>query len=198
MKKIINTTTVFAFILVLLFCSCGNKTTKTKTSVADIDSVKMVLVQLEDSTSKTWQVMIEEDDQKIAYLKRLIDEVAFTRIYDKAVYDSLSAGIESLKAIRYNQSSMSESDKIDDYDKATAEIVNKVIVFAQGHPNFEDYPLMEELINDILETDNRVIYRRVDYDIIATEYNKFIDSHKDIIRKSGNTASAKPLFQLSE
>ena len=198
MKKIINATAVFPFILMLLIYSCGEKTNKTKASIADVDSVKMVLVFLQDSTSKTWKTMMEEDDQKIAYLKRLIDEVAFTKVYDKAVYDSLSSGIENLKAIRYNENSMSDSEKIDLYDETTAKIVNKVIVFAQNHPKFEDYPLMAELIDDILAADDRVIYRRVDYDNVAMEYNKFIDNYEDLIRESGNVVSAKPLFQLSE
>ena len=142
--------------------------------------------------------MIREDDQKITYLKRLIDEVSYTKVYDKAVYDSLATGIETLKAIRYDQNSMADSDKIDLYDETTAEIVNKVITFAQNHPKYEDYPIMAELINDILDADNKVIYRRVDYDNIAIEYNKFIELNQELIRKSGNVVSVKPLFQLSE
>ena len=198
MKTTISTVIVFLHILLFVVAGCGNKTNKTKALVADIDSVKMILVQLEDSTSKTWEVMIGEDDQKIAYLKRLIDEVSYTRIYDQSAYDSLSTAIESLKTMRYDQRSMSDSKKIDLYDSATAGVVNKVIIFAQGHPNFEDYPIMEELINGILAADSRVIYRRVDYDNIAMEYNQFIDSYGGMIRESGNAVSAKPLFQLSE
>ena len=193
-----NISAVIPFIIMLVIYGCGNKANKTKAVIADIDSVKMVLVSLQDSTSKTWQTMIREDDQKIIYLKRLIDEVSYTKVYDKAVYDSLVAGIENLKAIRYDQNSMADSDKIDLYDETTAEMVNKVITFAQNHPNYEDYPIMAELINDILDADNKVIYRRVDYDNIAIEYNKFIQHNQDLIRKSGNVVSAKPLFQLSE
>lgn len=198
MKKILNATTIFSIIALTLIYSCGNKANKTKAVVADIDSIRMELVFLQDSTSKTWQAMIGEDDQKIAYLKRLIDEVSFTKLYDKAVYDSLSTGIENLKAIRYNENTMTDSGKIDLYDDATAEVVNKVIAFARNHPNYEEYPIMEELINDILAADNRVIYRRVDYDNIAIEYNKFIESNQELIRQSGNVVSTKPLFQLSE
>ena len=193
-----NISAVIPFIIMLVIYGCGNKANKTKAVIADIDSVKMVLVSLQDSTSKTWQTMIREDDQKITYLKRLIDEVSYTKVYDKVVYDSLATGIETLKAIRYDQNSMADSDKIDLYDETTAEIVNKVLTFAQDHPKYEDYPIMAELINDILDADNKVIYRRVDYDNIAIEYNKFIEHNQELIRKSGNVVSVKPLFQLSE
>ena len=111
MKTTISTVIVFLHILLFVVAGCGNKTNKTKALVADIDSVKMILVQLEDSTSKTWEAMIGEDDQKIAYLKRLIDEVSYTRIYDQSAYDSLSTAIESLKTMRYDQRSMSDSKK---------------------------------------------------------------------------------------
>ncbi|MDN5215426.1 hypothetical protein QQ020_25325 [Fulvivirgaceae bacterium BMA12] len=198
MKNIISTTTALLSIVLLMAYGCGSKTNKTKSSISDIDSVKIVLVSLQDSTEITWKTMIVEDDQKIAYLKRLIDEVSYTKVYDKKAYDSLSLAIENLKKIRYDQTSMANSEKIDEYDVATAAVVNNVITFAQNHPNFDDYPLMDELIGDILAFDNRVIYRRVDYDNIAGEYNKFIQKNHDLIERSGNVASAKPLFQLSE
>ena len=193
-----NISAVTPFIIMLVIYGCGNKANKTKAVIADIDSVKIALVSLQDSTSKTWQTMIREEEKKITYLKRLIDEVSYTKVYDKAVYDSLATGIETLRAIRYDQNSMADSDKIDLYDETTAEIVNKVITFAQNHPKYEDYPIMAELINDILDADNKVIYRRVDYDNIAIEYNKFIELNQELIRKSGNVVSVKPLFQLSE
>ncbi len=198
MKNIISNTSILLSIVLLMAYGCGNKTNKTKSSITDIDSVKIVLVSLQDSTESTWRTMISEDDQKIAYLKRLIDEVSYTKVYDKKAYDSLSLAIENLREIRYDQTSMAISEKIDAYDVATAAVVNNVITFAQNHPNFQDYPLMEELIGDILAFDNQVIYRRVDYDNIAGEYNKFIQKNHDLIERSGNVASAKPLFQLSE
>jgi len=140
--------------------------------------------------------MMVEDDTKLKYLNRLLDEISYTKNYNQMRFDSLKSALTNLKDIRYNESSMVTSEIIDQYDMATSSTVSSIISFAREHPNYEEYPIMQELINDITDIDNRVIYRRVDYDNIAIEFNQFVKDNQEIIAKPG--IKPKPLFQISQ
>ncbi len=178
--------------------SCDDNSSKSKSSTADADSIKAVFNHLADSTSSAWKVMMDEDDQKLAYLQRLLDEVSYTKVFNKNAYDSLSSQVNRLKSERYDLNSMEVSENIDKYDSETSTVIYNVVSFAQNHPSFKDYPLMNELIRDIVEADNKVIYRRVDYDNAAIAYNKFLEKHKDILGLDSGKLNEKALFQLTE
>ncbi len=196
--KSISLQFLFAILILIIIQSCGSKKKGFVITDEVIDSVKLELKYLEDSTQFTWKTMLDEDDEKLLYLKRLIDEVSYTKIYDQPTYDSIDAAISALKSNRYDQSTMATSSLIDDYDRETGKVINAAISFARNHPNFQDYPIMDELISDIQEIDNQVIYRRVDYDNAAISFNNYVEKNQEIISKAGNVPSPKHLFQLSE
>ena len=177
--------------LILTFINCSGKRNSTRLTTQDIDSINVRAVMLQDSIQATWKVMQSEDDEKLTYMKRLIDEVSYTNVYDQQTYDSLAQSIEQLKAMRYDDRSMANSESIDQYDSATRSVLNRVITFAENHPKYEDYPIMKELIDDIIAFDQRVIYRRVDYD-------NFIETNQKVFSENGKNYTKKPLFQLTE
>ena len=173
--------------------SCGDNTKskeKEKTKEVSADGAATLMI-LTDSVNAVWTTMIKDDDLKLGYLKRLLDEVSYTNSYNKIKYDSLIADLALLVKSRYDQKTMSASDMIDAYDMETTYLESQIFDFAQNHPRFEEYPLMKELINDIAGIDNQTIYHRTHYDNAAIAYNKFID-------ENNIDAEKKSLFQLTE
>lgn len=189
---------VLAILTIILSVSCASKNSKIAITESVVDSVNQEMMHLEDSISSTWKVMIDEDNTKLQLMKRLIDEISYTKTYDQATYDSLDQSIAALRALRYDQTSMQQSSLIDQYDNQTREVVNQVIAFANNHPLKSEYPIIDELIEEIRILDNQVIYRRVDYDNSAVTYNKYIEENQEIISKTGKVPTPRPLFQLTE
>jgi hypothetical protein len=71
---------------------------------------------------------------------------------------------------------------------------------AYDHPDFKKYPLMEELVLDIKEADNRVLMHRIRYDNFVFEFNQLIDDESlklEQIMKEKNI-SKLPVFTLSQ
>jgi hypothetical protein len=141
--------------------------------------------------------MIDDDDEKLLFMERLLKEVEYTQNFDRLVQDSLVNRVKSLKDMRYDRFSMSESSRIDEYDAAIAEATVDVIRYASEHPNYEQYPLMEELINDIRQKDADVLMLRVDYDQAARAYNSFVADNKKYMNELDTSHVQKyPLFAI--
>lgn len=182
--------------VIIAGASCSsNKSARERAAM--IDSLKYTYVKIQDSIDHTWTVMIKDDDEKIAYLKRLLQEVSYTNNYDEEQYEELMNRVEKLKTLRYKRSSMENSNLIDEYDLAVKSTINDVVGFAKSNPEYEKYPLMEELITDIRSKDNEVLMYRVDYDQSARSYNRFINEHKKLMDEIDPEHKEKlPLFAI--
>ena len=197
--KFFNMNRSTAFIVLLLFVlGCGTKTTEKAVSGAgNIDHLKLTFVEISSELDSAWSTLEHDDNEKLFEMKRLLDEVSYTNVFDAEVHKQLEEQVELLKSIRYDRQSMADSDRIDKYDSATQYVMSKVISFAQDNPQFENYPLMKELINDIMEADHQVLFFRTSYDNAAREYNSFIsDNEKIITEVSDGKLSIQPLFAL--
>ena len=198
---------IFIFLNVVLLNACKetkqeDKTeTKAETKVElPQDQLQLKVNQLEDSSKAAWKFMIEADDQKIAYTKRLLDEISYTPKYNVVKHAQLVEKCARLKAKRYEINNLS-SEKIDQYDIATDSLLKQVKALVLSTPNVENYPLCSELLNDINALDNDVVMHRVKYDNWAMEYNKILQNHSEELKAMENTYdSLKPkgTFQLSE
>ncbi len=156
---------------------------------------------INDSLDASWTVMIKDDDEKMADMERLLKEVSKTRRYDKNRHQELVNDIDKLTVIRYDRKSMSNSDKIDEYDSANSVVTKEVILFAANHPQYDSYPVFEELINEIQLADNRVILHRIRYDRSAKAFNSFVQQNKpyiDQLNTSRKDWDKVALFELSE
>lgn len=194
MKSIRLATVIILAVLVLSQCQTGDKSVDTD----ELESLKLSYQAINDSIAVSWKLMIEDDDEKLFHLKRLVDEITFTNEYDQGKVDELYLRIEKAKSLRYDQESMQDSGLIDEYDLVIASLINEVSSYASTHPKFENYPLMPELINDIREADNRVLFHRITFDKYAKEYNALIETNKDILSKIDPDLKfeRKPLFEL--
>ena len=183
-------------IFLIYVAGCSTPTDSTADS-AIIDSLSIQYNYLLDSVDNSWNVMIEDDDEKIMFMKRLLKEIEYTQNYDRQVQDRMNVMVDSLKLIRYDRSTVAESNRIDQYDYKTQDVVVDVINYASKHPQFEQYPLMQELIQDIRQKDSDVLMLRVDYDHSARAYNNFIKENKRYMNEVDSAFAEKlPLFAI--
>lgn len=198
MKIILKAFPVILFALLAIFTSCERQEKK-KVSAETIDSLRTVYQAINDSLQTAWDRMIEDDDQKLAYMRRLVQEVSYTNNFDSAEYKAMMDMIDQLASIRYDQKTMESSQLIDKYDSATYETIRRVTAYAQEHPQFENYPLMQELVNDIQQAQEQVFFYRIRYDTLAKSYNAFIEDNEEFLVEIDNTRTdfkQKPLFEL--
>lgn len=165
------------------------------------DRLKVQLKTLDDSSKAAWNSMIAEDDQKIAYVKRLLEEISYTKQYDAISQAKLMEQCLALKAKRFDESTFLVSANIDKYDAATDSLWRAVSALVIATPNVENYPLCAELVNDITTLDNNVVVRRIAYDKWASEYNRMLSEQKVTLEKLGPPYSElqkKGMFQLEQ
>ena len=186
------------YLLVGLFIMEAGCKRRTKLTPDELESLTSGFTSLQASVDTAWKIMMDEDDQKLFYLKRLLQEVSYTNDYDSIKFASLLTMLDKLKALRYDRNTMSDSDLIDKYDSLTIKLVPEIEDFARSHPHFEDYPLMGELIGDIDKLDNNVLFKRSDYDREAKRFNEFISSNEEALQENlpGADLNKKPLFEI--
>ncbi|NJN27693.1 MAG: hypothetical protein HC819_17855 [Cyclobacteriaceae bacterium] len=184
-------------LIALLFYHCdGNKQKTLKAPQSD--SLMITYGILQDSVQRNWEIMIADDDEKLALLNRLLQEVSHTNNYDKLKFNELKSNIDQLKAMRYDQQTMGESALIDKYDSATIVVSDQVIGFARSHPRYDDFPLMEELVQEINAKNNYILLHRNHYDFWAKELNSYTDENGESIKRiePDFREESLPLFQL--
>jgi len=181
-----------------LLWGCNKSASQKAVSSEEVDSITLVCNALEDSIDDSWEVMIADDDEKLFHIKRLLEEISYTGEFDRERYDSLLNMHSELVALRYDRKSMSSSDLIDEYDEKTAELIFAVTSFAKEHPKYENYPLMKELVVEIREADDRVLFHRIKYDEFSTRYNELIEQHREILPDDEKPLDPYPVFTLQE
>ncbi|MBC7390427.1 MAG: hypothetical protein H7329_14520 [Opitutaceae bacterium] len=198
---------LFTLASLLFISSCKETKKEEKTENKDKpktefpqDQLQVKVNQLEDSSQAAWKFMIEADDQKIAYTKRLLDEISYTPKYNIIKHAKLVEKCAKLKAKRYDTANFS-SEKIDKYDIATDSLLKEVKALVLSTPNVENYPLCSELLNDISALDNDVVMHRVKYDNWAMQFNKILADHNEELKSLGqpyDNLHPKGTFQLVE
>jgi len=198
---------LFTFASFVLICSCKEtskedkpETVSKQATEAPQDQLQVRVNLLEDSAQAAWKFMIEADDQKIAYTKRLLDEISYTPKYNVIKHAKLVEKCAKLKAKRYDMANFS-SERIDKYDTATDSLLKEVKALVLSTPNVENYPLCSELLNDISALDNDVVMHRVKYDNWAMQLNKILADHSEELKslcKPYDNLQPKGTFQLVE
>lgn len=204
MKNIFNYLIIMSCGLIFTACDNAERAAKdsqlTEAGQERADSLYREFIVVNDSLSYAWQDMIKDDDEKLANMKRLLQEVSYTQNFNKQRHDSLLQRVDLLEDMRYDMESMADSDKIDIYDAASGVLSRDITLFAVNHPDYANYPLMEELIAEIEQANERVLLHRIRYDQSAKAYNSFIQENKGLeIDDEGLEArwKEKPLFELS-
>lgn len=196
-----------AFALAIGLCllaSCSENDHKGKDESANgasTDSLREELLVLNDSIDKAWEVMIADDDEKLAEISRLLKELEYTGQTNLPIKTALDSMVNRVRKMRYSRMGMADSDAIDRYDYAIDTLVRSTVALANSTPSIQKYPLVDELLMDIRDKDIRVINYRVKFDAWAMEYNHILDQNRPQLEADGLADSLlmrKPLFQLMQ
>lgn len=169
--------------LVILLSQCKNSR-KIVNQQQELDSLITVFQALNDSIDHAWNDMIEDDDEKHFFMKRLLLEVSYTNSYDKRHFDTLNHQIDRLKVLRYDRKTLANSKRIDDYDSASSAVSAAVIEYAVKHPAFGTSDLMKELVDDINEKNSMVLIFRIHYDGFVNDRQRFIKKNRRKLLKA--------------
>jgi len=189
--------TFFVLLLLISFVACSKKSSTTLTPTA-VDSLKAVYQDLSVQVDTTWTAMMKDDDEKLDNLRRILQEVEYSGSYDRLKLDSLKNHIDQLASVRYDQQSMSDSEKINIYDSMTNQVMGEVTIFTTRLEQFDQYPTMGRLLQEVFEADERVLHHRISYDKSVKQYNAFIEAYQQDLQLSaqGSPPQPKPLFEL--
>lgn len=194
---------VFSLLLAAAYTACQRASEENRTDEAAPDSVVLVYNSLSDSVKVAWEDIVENEDQKLANMRRLLQEISYTPTFNQARYDSLMAHLEQITRYRFEAETMT-SRQIDQYDSAVARLQREVLDFAVNHPSFEAFPLMGKLTESIAAADQRVLFLRTRYDDYARDYNDFLKGDKgrrlanERVADTANSPQIRPLFQIGE
>jgi hypothetical protein len=186
----------------VFFCfSCEKKEVKnTETTTVKTEQIRMELGQLNDSINKVWTIMLQSDDQKIADIKRLLQEISYTDKPNTKELTIVQKMQEQLVGKRYDMETMTDSKKIDEFDMATDSLIKRTMLLSASTAGLEAHPLAKELVNDIMEADNNVVRYRTLYDTWTKIYNNTLQKYEKQLPELGEPYASfrkKPLFQRS-
>jgi hypothetical protein len=182
----------------LLLLSCGEK--HNSASVANFtkaDSVTETYLTLQDSMLEAWNVMINDDNQKIEAMHNLLHELMVSRAADQELLKTFESRLMRLKNLRYTQKSMSNPDVVTEYDFASSALVTELIALAESQKQFAYNTTLQKLVESIRTSDERVTAYREEYDIVTARYNQFVNENRNFLEQTNaDSFHAKPLFQV--
>ena len=180
--------------------SCGEKTANGPDSTfTKADSVTDRYLAFQDSMLRSWNVMINDDNQKIKAMHNLLHELMITSSHQDDQLDAYEEQLEHLIDLRYNQKSMANEDLIEEYDFASNLLVTELISQAESKTEFAYNTTLQKLVEEIRIADQRVNLYREEYDAITFKYNTFLERNRNYISEitQKDSIEFRPLFQMT-
>ncbi len=185
-------------LLAPLIFSCGSPSAPVEqTHFTRADSLTDRYLSLYDSIHKIWNVMINDDNQKIEAMQHLLHEVNVSQ--PDSNLRSLESRINQLMRMRYTQKSMANRDVISEYDIATDAMLDELLSNVQSRREYSYNKTLQKLVNDIHVANERLVDHRFLYDSVVWSYNKFIEANQEFLRKTDETLKLekKPTFRMA-
>lgn len=182
------------------FVNCGNKQENAAHTIfTKADSLTEIYLTLHDSLLQTWNVMINDDNQKIKAMHNLLHELMVTHPEELEIYTAYKQRLDQLTRLRYTQKSMMNADVIEEYDLASGSLIDELITHAESKKQFAYNTTLQKLVNQILSADERMLHYRNEYDSIVSTYNAFIEKNTDYLLGTdlSLTLDKKPSFQAT-
>jgi hypothetical protein len=197
MRKIVAGLTVAIGVVVLM--SCGEKKVNSSDATfTKADSLTDRYLAFQDSMLLSWNVMINDDNQKIKSMHNLLHELLVISTDERDQITKYEEQLDQLTRLRYTQKSMGNEDVVEEYDFASTTLVRELISLAETTPEYAKNPALQKLVEDIQLADERVNNYREDYDLIVMQYNEFLDENKSYLVEANRNDSLekKYLFQM--
>lgn len=146
-----------------------------------------------------WKAMMKSDDYKLDNIKRLAYELNLIDGASPDLNQQVESEIARLKTSRYDRFSIGKAKTIDQYDSLT----NRVLALVKGeihrNQNAVKYQIVEQLMNEIQQADDSVLYYRKEYDRSLDRLAEFYKKNKkDLVKALGSPDSLTnyPYFRL--
>jgi hypothetical protein len=183
---------------IFAICSCGDQQKGDQTRFTKADSLTETYLELKDSMLETWNTMITDDNQKIKSMHYLLHEL---KVSNPGLRDELQQyedRLERLVLSRYTQKSMENTDVVEEYDFASNSLVSELISLSESQTQFAYNTTLQKLVENIRTADQRVDNYREEYDLIASQFNQFIEENKKWLKEIDHDSfmEKKPLFQM--
>jgi len=190
---------------ILFFCSgivlfnCGKKAEINDATFTKADSLTDLYLSLQDSVLQSWNVMINDDNQKIKAMHNLLHELMITSSNQDDQLHAYEEQLDHLTDLRYNQKSMANEDLIEEYDFASNLLVTELITQAESKTEFAYNTTLQKLVEEIRVADERVNLYREEYDAITFKYNMFLENNRNYLREitQKDSVELRPLFQMT-
>lgn len=194
--KIAGTMLVCCFILLT---GCGKKPENNPTTFTKADSLTDFYLLLQDSMLRSWNMMMNDDNQKIVAMHNLLQELMLLSSESDEQYAAYKNQLDRLADMRYDRTSLAKPDIVEEYDFASNLLVNELVSLAESSPDFAYNRKMQQLVEHIRIADQRVNVFREEYDAVTARYNAFIQANQSYLADIAATDSmdVKPLFQMS-
>lgn len=181
----------------------ASKSTATATATNSPASPAAVRAQfdiLRDSADVNWQRMVASDDQKIANLRELLQDLSKYPGANQAQLEGLRAARARLPKQRYDRSTMASSALIDRYDTAQDSVLKMVLPLAAPGGNAPS-ERVRDYVEAIQRADASVVGYRAHYDAAAKAYNNYLQVHGEELTKMGGqyaNLQPLPLFEIAQ
>src|SRR6266850_5194598 len=164
--------------------ACGGKNSNGKGGdFTKIDSLTDTYLMLQDSMLQAWNVMVNDENEKIRSMHGLLHALLPSRHYDKDQLISLEKRLEQLERIRFTQKTMSNPHVVEEYDFASNSLISELISMTESDPDFSNSNELQTLVDRIRIADQRVNIYRADYDTATAEFNAFLEKNKDCVKE---------------
>ena len=134
-----------------------------------------------------------------SYTNRLLDEISYTSGYDVAKLNEIRSSLTKLALYNYKSSDIPHFDTVGVHDAYTELILVQLYALAASTPERSKYPLIDELVRDLTETNNNSdATKRANYSTAVVDYNAFVAENKNELEKAGKTTKQLPSFFLTQ
>lgn len=184
----------------LLWVNCSEKKNEDHHYIVftKADSLTDCYLAYQDSMLQSWNIMINDDNQKINAMHNLLHELLVTTAYNQEQLRTFEEQLDQLTRLRYTQQSMGNSDVVEEYDFASAALVTELISIAESRSGFAYNTTLQKLVEDIRIADQRVANYREEYDVIVMKYNQFLERNSPYLTEISNpdTIQKRHLFRM--
>ncbi|KUG08463.1 hypothetical protein [Solirubrum puertoriconensis] len=187
-------------VMLLAAASCRKTADNPTAAVVDPTSPSAARAQLKvlrDTVDSRWKQMMNSDNQKLVATTAVLSELQRLPGANADQAKQLTKANERLLGLRYDQQTMSVSERIDAYDVAQDSVLRAVYDLAQ--PHYDKNQDVQALTETIKVADSEVAGYRVRYDQAVKLYNNYIQMHGPALKKAGRKYAKLqplPLFEL--
>ena len=109
----------------LSLLNCGEKKEPVQqTAFTKSDSLTETYLALQDSMLFMWNMMVDDDNQKIKAMHALVHELMITGKNDTEALVSIEQRLEQLSSLRFTQETLANTDRVEEYDFAIASLIS--------------------------------------------------------------------------